>query len=171
MLTGLAKAQIEVDGLILPGDPDYMFKDPGIEELARLADELGAQMALTYLNATYATNMVNVVAANGLFMSIHSASPGTSGANELAAGTAYTAVSGGRPPITWSETSGVATSTDTQTYAMLVTQSGGIPYFGLWSANTGGSYIFGGPTSGLSGSVPSGANVTFTSSVTLTQSG
>jgi hypothetical protein len=62
-------------------------------------------------------------------------------------------------------------SNDTQTYAMLVTESGGIPYFGLWTANTGGTFLAGGPTTGLSGSIPSGANVTFTNSVTLTVSG
>lgn len=165
----LGKAVGQIDGVSYP---DYMFHDPGLEELARLADELGAQAALTYLSSAQAAVMLFTLSSVGVFMSIHSASPGNTGANELASGTAYTAVSGGRPPISWASiTTGVQVSNDTQTYAMLVTESGGIPYFGLWSANTAGTYYFGGPTSGLSGSIPSGANVTFTSSVTLTQAG
>src|ERR1700729_762647 len=109
-------------------------------------------MALTYLTATVADNMLANITTTGLFMSIHSASPSNTGANELVAGTAYTAVSGGRPPIAWA------------------TSSGGIPYFGLWTANTGGTFLFGGPTSGLSGSIASGGNVVFASATTLTQS-
>ena len=137
-----------------------------------VADHLGARMALTYLAATYANNMLGQITTTGLFMSIHSASPSNTGANELVAGTAYTLVSGGRPPITWAGASnGVVVSSDTQTYAMLVVEAGGIPYFGLWTANSAGTYLFGGTTSGLSGSIPIGANVTFTSAVTLTQSG
>ena len=126
-------------------------------------------MALTYLAATYASNMLGQITTTGLYMSIHTASPSNTGANEIVGGTGYT---GTRPAIAWgSVTTGVVTSNDTQTYAMLVTESGGIPYYGLWTAATAGTYIFGGPTSGLSGSIPSGANVTFTSAVTLTQAG
>ena len=129
-------------------------------------------MALTYLSAAAAAACLGNVTTTGLFMSIHSGSPSNTGANELVAGTAYTAVSGGRPPIAWGSVSaGVVTSNDTQTYAMLVTQAGGIPYYGLWTANTGGTWLFGGPTTGLLGSIPNGATVTFTSSVTLTQAG
>ena len=163
-----------MEKIIVPGlsVPRYQFKDPVIGDLAALAEELGARMALTYLAAAYASNMLGQITTTGLYMSIHSASPSNTGANELVAGTAYTAVSGGRPPIAWgSVTNGVVSSNDTQTYAMLVTEAGGIPYFGLWTANTSGTYLFGGPTSGLSGSIPSGANVTFTSAVTLTQAG
>jgi hypothetical protein len=140
--------------------------------MAQVAFDLNALMALTYLPAAVANNMLANITATGLFMSIHSGSPSNTGANEIVAGTGYTAVSGGRPPITWAASSGgIVVSNDTQTYALLVTESGGIPYFGLWTANTGGTYLGGGPTSGLSGSIPSGANVTFTNSVTLTVSG
>jgi hypothetical protein len=45
---------------------------------------------------------------------------------------------------------------------MLTTTAGGIPYFGIWTANSSGTWIIGGTTTGLSGSIPSGANVTFT---------
>lgn len=129
-------------------------------------------MALTYLTATAASVMLTNITTTGLYMSIHSATPGNTGANELVAGTAYTLVSGGRPPLAWgSVSSGVVTSNDTQTFAMLLTQSGGIPYFGIWTANSGGTYLFGGPTTGLGNSIPNGAVVTFTSSITLTQAG
>ena len=172
-LSGHAVGRVEVDGLWVPEPTGlYKFHSPTVEDIARIADELGARMALTYLSAAAANNMLGQVTTTGLFMSIHSASPSNTGANELVAGTAYTAVSGGRPPIAWaSASSGVVVSNNTQTFAMLTTQSGGIPYFGLWTANTSGTWLFGGPTSGLSGSIPSGANVTFTSAVTLTQAG
>ena len=147
----------------------HKFHDPELERLAEIAFDLAALMSLTYLPATVANNMLAQITTSGLFMSIHSASPSNTGANELAAGTAYTAVAGGRPPISWgSVTNGVVPSNDTQTYALLSTQAGGIPYFGLWTASTSGTYLTGGATSGLSGSIPSGANVTFTSAVTLT---
>jgi hypothetical protein len=45
---------------------------------------------------------------------------------------------------------------------MVTTTAGGIPYFGIWTANSSGTWIIGGTTTGLSGSIPSGANVTFT---------
>ena len=151
----------------------HKFHSEATAELARIAKACGASMmALTYLAAATASTQLGAITTTGLFMSIHSATPGNTGASELVAGTAYTAVSGGRPPITWgSVTNGVVSSNDTQTFAMLVTEAGGIPYFGIWTANTAGTWLFGGPTSGLSGSIPSGANVTFTSSLQLTQAG
>ena len=151
------------------------FHDPEIEEMAQIAIVLGSRMALTYLPTSVATAMLATITTGGLFLSIHSASPGNTGANELVAGTAYTAVSGGRPPIAWAAfATDHQTSNTTQTFAMLTTNAGGIPYFGLWGANTGsgsGGFYAGGPTTGLSGSIPSGANVVFTSSVTLTIAG
>lgn len=129
-------------------------------------------MALTRLPAAVAAAMLGNVTTTGLFLSIHSADPGLTGANELVAGTAYTAVSGGRPPITWAAASaGVQASNDTQTFAMLVLQAGGIPYVGVWTANSGGTFLGGGPTSGLSGSIAVSAVVTFTNGLTATESG
>lgn len=172
-ILGHASGEIIVPGLVIPTRSGRRKAfDPSLQELMDVADKLGARMALTYLAAAYASNMLGQITMTGLFMSIHSASPSNTGANELVAGTAYTAVSGGRPPVTWgSPTTGVVSSSDTQTFAMLVVEAGGIPYFGLWTANSGGTYLTGGATSGLSGSIPIGANVTFTSSITLTQAG
>lgn len=149
---------------------EHVFHDAYYAKIARIAKECDAQMALTYLAATYAANMLNQVITTGLYMSIHSASPGTNGANELLAGTAYSGSN--RPAISWgSISSGVVVSNDVQTYTLIGTLSGGIPYFGLWTAGSSGTYLFGGATSGLSSSLPNGAVITFTDSVTLTQAG
>jgi hypothetical protein len=146
--------------------------DPETEQMAAVAREIQAQMVLTYLTSAVAANILNQIITTGLFMSIHSALPNNTGSSELVAGTAYTAVSGGRPPIAWgSITAGVVDSNDTQTYAMLTTEAGGIPGWGLWTANTAGTWLFGGPTTGLTGSIPSSANVVFPSSVALTAAG
>ena len=123
-------------------------------------------MALTYLAATYANNMLSQITTTGTFMSVNTASPGTTGANEFGS---YT---GSRPAITWAAAStGTVSSNDTQTFALTATASSGLTYFGIWNAATGGTYLCGGTTSNLSGSIPSGANVTFTSAIILTQAG
>jgi hypothetical protein len=168
-ILGHAKGEVELPGLTVVRSPGIAFHDPDIAEMARIADLLKAVMTLTFLPATVANNMLGNITTTGLFMSIHTASPGTTGANEIVGGTGYT---GNRPAIAWAAAaSGVVVSNTTQTYALLVTQSGGIPNFGLWTAATAGTYLGGGTTSGLTGSIPSGANVTFTSAVTLTVSG
>lgn len=167
-----AKGQVFIPGYGLKrmGDPPRRhYRDPEIEKMAQDADDLGLTMTLTLLPAASAASMLAVITTTGLFMSIHTASPGTTGANEIVGGTGYT---GTRPAVTWAAASlGIVLSSNTQTFALLVTQAGGIPNYGLWTANTAGTYLTGGTTSGLSGSIPSGANVTFTSSLTLTVSG
>jgi len=167
-----------MSNLIIP-EP-YHFRDPELEELAEIARLLGASMALTYLSATYASNMLGQITTTGLYMGIHTASPGTTGANEIVGSGMIGYSSGGytgtRMAVTWgSVSSGVVSSNDTQTFPLLATQASGIPYFSLWT-DTGatshaGTYLTGGATSGLSGSIPNGANVTFTSAITLTQAG
>jgi hypothetical protein len=144
----------------------YRFYDPQVEKMAEIAFMLDAHMVLTYMTASVAAVCLAAVTTTGLFMSIHSATPGNTGASEISA------YSGTRPAIAWAgASSGVVVSNDTQTYTLTATQSGGIPYFGLWTATSAGTWLFGGPTSGLSGSIPNSAVVTFTSSVTLTQAG
>lgn len=180
MLLGHAKGRIEVDGLLLPDTSLYRPHDPSLEDLLALSDELGAMAALTYLAATYAANMLGQITTSGLYMGLHTASPSTSGANEIVGSGMIGYSSGGytgtRMAITWgSVTTGVVVSNDTQTFPLLAVQAGGIPYFSIWT-DTGatshaGVYITGGTTSGLSGSIPNGANVTFTSAITLTQAG
>ena len=155
---------------------DYAFHSPIYGEWAAIARDLDAQMALTYLAASVATNMLGQITTAGLYMSLHSSSPGTVGSNELVPGTAYT---GNRPSVTWSAvTNGVVYSSNTQTFVLLQQQASGIPYFGIWDHASGAnSYLCGGATSGLSGNLPVAANVIFTgtgvagSGITLTQSG
>jgi hypothetical protein len=171
--TGIARGKIIMPDLSVvtyADKPGHLFHDPWVFDAAQLGELLDARMTLTYMTAAVANAQSACLTVTGVFMSIHTASPGNTGANEIVGNTGYT---GTRPAITWAgtATNGVNTSTNTQTYPMLVVEAGGIPYFGLWTAATGGTFIFGSPTSGLSGSIPISANVTFTSSVVLTSSG
>lgn len=113
--------------------------------------------------------MLSVITATGLFLSIHTASPGTTGANEIVGGTGY---SGTRKAVTWgSVTSGVVNSNDTQSFTMLVSEAGGIPFVGLWTASSGGTYLCGGATIGLTNSIAAGAVVTIPSGLQLVVGG
>ena len=156
----------------------HAFFDATLAEWAEIAEKLGAEMALTYLAATYASNMLGQITTTGLFMGINNGSPSNTGANEiigsLMSGYSSGGYTGKRMAVTWgSVTNGVVSSTDTQTFPLLAIQAGGIGYWSLWTADGSGAstYLFGGATSGLSGSIPSGANVTFTNAITLTQAG
>ena len=127
----------------------------------------------TYLAGAYASQAVEGMLASSaptvptLYLSIHSASPGTTGANELAAGTAYS--QSVRQTLTFAAASaGTIVSNDTQTYTL--SSGTAVTYFGIWTASSGGTYITGGPTN-LSGTIPSGANVVFTNGITLTITG
>jgi len=125
-------------------------------------------MALTNLPAAIAATMIQAITTTGLFISIHSAAPGPTGANELVGGTAYT---GTRPAVTWGAiTAGVILSTNSQTYPMLVLQATGVPDFGIWTAASGGTYLGGGAISGASGSVAVGASLVI-GSISITVSG
>ena len=97
------------------------------------------------------------------YLSLHSATPGQTGASEITGG------SYARQSITFGAASGGSeASTNSQTFTNLPAESGGISYFGLWSASSGGTYIGGGSTSGLTGSLPAGISVNFaTGAVTV----
>ena len=151
----------------------YTFHDPELEKLARVAHDLGATMALTYLSPGAASVMVNALTTTGAYLSLHnSTGPGTTGANEIAANSASGYTQSARPSVTWGTiTNGVVVSNNTQTYTMGASWStGAIGYFGIWSASSAGTYLGGGTVSGLT-SVAAGANVTITSAVTLTVAG
>lgn len=161
----------------------YQFHDGTIEAMAKVAFDLDALMSLTYLNSTYANDAVNGIleADTTFYLSLHSASPSTSGANEILgsgeSGYSSGGYTGTRMALTFgSASSGVQTSNDTQTFPLLATFASGIPYFGIWT-DTGatshaGTYICGGATSsGLSGSIPSGASVIFTNGVVISVQG
>ena len=40
-------------------------------------------------------------------------------------------------------------------------ESGGVPYFGLFTAATSGTYLGGGTSSGLSGAISAGSTISF----------
>jgi hypothetical protein len=148
----------------------HRYYDLELAEAAVVAAEAGANMmALTYLTTAVATAMINTMTATGLFMGINSGNPANTGANEIAPGTGYT---GNRQAVTWAAfATDHQTSSNTQTFPLLAVQAGGIPYFSIWTAATAGTVLTAGPTSGLTGSIPNGANVVFTNGITLTVAG
>ena len=90
------------------------------------------------------------------YLGINSADPGTTGASEI---TGYT---GNRPSIVFgSAVAGVQASTTSQAFAAMPAEAGGVPYATIWTAASGGTYLGGGPTTGLGGSIPSGATINF----------
>jgi len=97
------------------------------------------------------------------YLSLHSATPGQNGASEITGG------SYARQALTFGAASGGSeSSTNSQTFTNLPAEASGIPYFGIWSAASGGTYIGGGTTTGLTGSLPAGISVNFaTGAVTV----
>ena len=93
----------------------------------------------TYFSATgedAALDGSNGLGGAGTYISLHSASPGTTGANEISGG------SYARVQTTWSA-SGSGSKAGSQV-TINVPASTTIAYFGIWSAVSGGSYIGGG---------------------------
>lgn len=120
------------------------------------------------LSTTDADAMLNasVVPATTYYLALNSTDPGTTGAGEITGG------SYARQVITFgSATSGSVASTDSQLFSSLPVEAGGIGYFSIWDAATAGAFKWGGTTTGLSGSLPAGINVSFaTGAVTATLS-
>jgi hypothetical protein len=75
------------------------------------------------------------LATAGTWISLHSASPGTTGANEISGG-AYA-----RQQTTWGAPGGGSMAGSQVT--MPVPASTTITHFGIWSASSGGTYIGG----------------------------
>ena len=139
----------------------YKFHDLNTGRIADAAEAVDASMALTYLATATAAAMIAALVRDCIELGLTVIPRG--------GGTGYT---GTRMPVTWGTvTAGVVQSNDIQTFPMLVTEASGILGWGLWSAATGGTFLTGGATSGLSGSIPSGSNVTFTNALTLTVAG
>lgn len=111
-------------------------------------------------NATLETAATSV-SGLGAYISLHTASPGTTGANET---------SGGSPAYARKQTTWTAGSSDGVVNGSQVTidaAAGTFTHFGVWSAATGGTFICGGA---LSSSAVLGAQgqVLVTPSVTVT---
>lgn len=95
-----------------------------------------------------------------VYISLHTSSPGTTGANEVAGG------SYARVATTWS--SAASSSRAGSAVTINVPASTTITHFGIWSASSGGTYKRGGP---LSASETFGAAGTYTLTPSLTGSG
>jgi len=73
-----------------------------------------------------------------LFLSIHTADPGTTGANE------YTGYTGTRPSVTFSAAGSASiSSSNQQDFTGMGATT--ITHYGLWSATSGGTFQFGRP--------------------------
>jgi hypothetical protein len=114
---------------------------------------LPAATANTMLSAAFPT-------ATNFWLAMFITDPGTTGTTgemngggyirqliNMAAPSGGTVISGGANPV--------------QIFTNIPVAASGIPYFGVFSAQSGGNYEFGGTTSGLSGSIPAGATVQF----------
>lgn len=95
------------------------------------------------------------------YLSLHTASPGTNGANEVTGGSyARQAITFGNP----SSGSQASAGTDAaQSFTGMPAEAGGTPYFGIWTLVSSGTYLAGGATSGLSGAISVGATINFAS--------
>jgi hypothetical protein len=98
--------------------------------------------------------------ATNFYMALFLTDPGTTGVSGEMIGGGY-----GRQLINLGAPSGgVAVSggaNPAQNFTNIPNAPSGIPYFAVFSALTGGTYQFGGVTSGLTGNIPVGATVAF----------
>lgn len=93
----------------------------------------------------------------GVYLSLHTADPGTTGANEVTGG------SYARQSITWNAASaGSQTSSNGQTFSSMPSVAGNL-WIGLWSAVSSGTYYWGDANAAVTGPIPSGGTVTFAS--------
>ena len=89
------------------------------------------------------------------YFSLHTADPGTTGANEVAGG-GYA-----RQPIQFGTPSGlIQSSTDSQTFTLVPAVSGNL-WSGVWSAVSSGTFFIGDPNATVTGPIPANATVTF----------
>lgn len=94
-------------------------------------------MANTYFSNTGIDDAIGAIAAAGTYISLHTASPGVTGANEVTGG-AYARVA-----TTWV---GVGSSSDPGSQVTInVPASTTITHFGIWTTSSGGQYLGGGP--------------------------
>jgi hypothetical protein len=125
-------------------------------------------MTLTYLPATQANAAMQAMVVNGTtyYLSLHTATPGNTGASEASGGTGPYAR---QSIVMGAAASGTETSTTAQNFTGMPAVTVG--WFGFWSLVSSGTYELGGAlTSSLT--VPAGATVAFAiGAVTLTIGG
>jgi len=109
------------------------------------------------ISTTYADNALagGLAAGTTYWMSVHSADPGTTGANEIAGTTrqavTFTAPSGGSQTMATAQAS----------FTSMPSVAGNV-WCGLWTAVTAGTFLIGDPTASVTGPVASGATVDIT---------
>lgn len=81
---------------------------------------------------------VAAVAALGRWISVHTGNPGTTGANEATGGSPAYA----REQTTWG--AGIADGIENGSQVTVDLPAGTYTYFGVWSTETGGTFIIGG---------------------------
>jgi hypothetical protein len=86
------------------------------------------------------TALATAYAAQGSWLSLHTATPGTTGASEATGGTPAYA----RKQTTWGT---AATSAITGSAVTFDVPAGAYTHWGLWTLQTGGSFLDGGPLS------------------------
>jgi hypothetical protein len=96
-----------------------------------------------------------VVPGTGYWMGLNSVDPVQTGTGEATGGGyARQAIIFGAAAL------GIELSTDAQSFTVPA-EAGGLPFWSLWTALSGGTYLLGGTTTNLSTSIPAGSIVNF----------
>lgn len=104
-----------------------------------------------------------LVPSTTYYLALFTTDPGTTGTGEVTGGSyARQAIAFG------SASAGSQASTNAQNFTNMPLEASGVPYFGIFTAATGGTYICGGATTGLSGSIPAGSTIAFASGAVTT---
>ena len=91
------------------------------------------------------------------YLALFTSDPSTTGASGEVTGGSYA-----RQAIAFgSASAGSQASTNAQTFTGMPVEAGGVPFFGLFTSASSGTYLGGGTTSGLSGAISAGSTVTF----------
>lgn len=94
------------------------------------------------LSTTAANTMLDAVAADADYASLHTANPGSTGASEVTGGSPAYA----RKTITWNAASGG--NLDSSNSPVFDIPAGTtVTHWGVWSAASGGTFLFGGSLS------------------------
>lgn len=119
-----------------------------------------SRLSTTSENAAIAAVLVP---STTYYLALFTSDPGTTGASGEVSGGSYA-----RQAIAFGSASGGSeSSTNSQSFTSMPAEGSGVPYFGIFSASSGGTYICGGTTTGLSGAISAGSTITFaTASVT-----
>jgi len=111
---------------------------------------LPAAQENTMLNAGF-------VPSTTYYLALFTSDPTTTGASGEVTGGSYA-----RQAIAFgSASAGSQASTNAQNFTGMPVEAGGVPYFGLFSASTAGTYLGGGTTTGLSGAISAGSTIAF----------